>query len=73
MKFELNPNILLKKMDEYKQIVQKENIESSTKILKALKDTIDAYNSIRELSVQEFNEFGQIIRAATLISYIAGK
>ena len=31
MKFELNPNILLKKMDEYKQIVQKENIESSKK------------------------------------------
>lgn len=73
MKFELNPIILLKKMDEYKKIVQKENTESSKKILKALKGTIDAYNSIRELSVQEFNEFGQIIREATLISYIAGK
>ena len=70
MNIELNPNILLKKLDESKQVVQKENTESSKKILKALKDTINACNSISELSDQEFNEFSQIIRNALMFSCI---
>lgn len=46
------------------------NKESNEKIIKAIKDTTDALDSIKDLNQNEFNVYSQILLASFGCSYI---
>lgn len=70
MNYYYDYNTFIKIVNDYKQQVQKDNTESAKRILKALKDTMDAYDSIRELSIQEQNVVMGILMNSMAASYI---
>ena len=70
MNYYYDYNTFIKVVNDYKQQVQGENTESAKRILKALKDTMDAYDSVRELSIQEQNVVMGILMNSMAASYI---
>lgn len=63
--------IFIQSINEIKDKLEKENNDSYKKILKALKDFIDAADSMHDLNPKEAEEFKRIVQACLTSSLIA--
>ena len=63
--------IFIQSINEIKDKLEKENNDSYQKILKAIKDLIDAIESVRDLNPKEMEEFKRIVQSCLTPSLIA--
>lgn len=62
--------IFIQSINEIKDKLEKENNDSYKKVLKALKDFIDAVNSMHDLNRKEAEEFINIVSSSYAFSQI---
>lgn len=62
--------IFMKKINGFKEQLEKANNDSYKKILKALKDFIDAVDSMHDLNPKEAEEFANIVFSSLAFSEI---
>ena len=62
--------IFMQSINEIKDKLEKENNDSYKKILKALKDFIDAVDSMHDLNLKEAEEFINIVSSSYAFSQI---
>lgn len=65
-----NYAIFMKNMNDFKAQLEKANNDSYKKVLKALKDFIDAVDSMNDLNPEEANEFMKIVSSSWIFSAI---
>jgi hypothetical protein len=65
-------NIFITRMEEYQQQVEKmnQNIDSNRKLLKALKDSMEAFDSLSALNREEADQYLRILCAAVSSSFV---
>lgn len=62
--------IFMKKMNQFKTQLEKNNNDSYKKVLKAIKDFIDAVDSMHDLNPKETEEFIKIVTSSLALSNI---